>query len=151
VPLLQPPALATEPAMTLAVVGAHLSGLPLNSQLTERQARLLQATRTAPHYRLHALPGSTPPKPGLQRVTQEGAAIEVELWSMPLAHWGSFLAGIPAPLGIGRIELADGRWVHGFLCEGHALTQAPDISHHGGWRAFLAAQAPAAPPVATPS
>ncbi len=83
VPLLQPPALATEPAMTLAVVGAHLSGLPLNSQLTERQARLLQATRTAPHYRLHALPGSTPPKPGLQRVTQGGAAIEVEAVATP--------------------------------------------------------------------
>lgn len=147
--LLTLPALATPPAAPLAVVGAHLSGLPLNVQLTERGGRLLETTRTAPRYRLHALPGSTPPKPGLQRMAQGGAAIEVEVWSLPLAQWGSFMAGIPAPLGIGRIELADGRWVHGFLCEPHALADAPDISHHGGWRRYLAsplvaAQAPTA-------
>jgi len=133
----------TEACLPIAVVGAHLSGLPLNGQLTERGARLVRAARTAPRYRLHALPGTTPPKPGLRRVAQgePGASIEVEVWSMPQAHVGSFLALIPAPLGLGSIELEDGTHVHGFLCEAHALHAAPDISDFGGWRAFLAAQA----------
>ena len=100
-------------------------------------------TATAPRYRLHALPGTTPPKPGLGRVApgESGSAIAVEVWQMPLAAVGSFLALIPQPLGLGSIELADGRWVHGFVCEGHALAQAPDISRHGGWRAYLASLA----------
>ena len=133
---------ATEACLPIAVVGAHLSGLPLNGQLTERGARLMRATRTAPRYRLHALPGTTPPKPGLRRVAdhEAGASIEVEVWSMPQAQVGSFLALIPAPLGLGSIELEDGTRVHGFLCEAHALQAAPDISHLGGWRAFLATQ-----------
>jgi allophanate hydrolase len=120
------------------VVGAHLSGLPLNGQLVERGAHLVQATRTAPLYRLYALPGTTPPKPGLQRVAEGGAAIEVEVWAMPQAAVGSFLALIPAPLGLGSLLLADGSAVHGFLCEAHALAQAHDITAHGGWRAYLA-------------
>jgi allophanate hydrolase len=123
------------------VVGAHLSGLPLNSQLTERGATLVAATTTAAAYRLHALPGTTPPKPGLQRVATgalpAGAAIAVEVWAMPQSAVGSFLALIPPPLGLGSIELADGSTVHGFLCEAHALAGAQDISHHGGWRAYL--------------
>jgi allophanate hydrolase len=129
---------ATESTIPIAVVGAHLSGLPLNGQLVERGAHLVQATRTAPLYRLYALPGTTPPKPGLQRVAEGGAAIEVEVWAMPQAAVGSFLALIPAPLGLGSLQLADGTPVHGFLCEAHALAQADDITAHGGWRAYLA-------------
>ena len=134
------PAPASEACLSIAVVGAHLSGLPLNTQLTERGARLVCAARTAPRYRLHALAGTTPPKPGLRRVGagEPGASIELEVWSMPQAQVGSFLALIPPPLGLGSIELEDGTHVHGFLCEAHALDAAPDISHLGGWRAFLA-------------
>jgi allophanate hydrolase len=135
VPLRHP---ATTPELRIAVVGAHLEGLPLNGQLIERGARLLERTHTAPAYRLFALPGTTPRKPGLQRVAQGGVAIAVEVWAMPQAAVGSFLALIPPPLGLGSIELADGQVVHGFLCEAHALAGATDISHHGGWRAFLA-------------
>jgi allophanate hydrolase len=129
---------ATEPVLPLAVVGAHLSGLPLNGQLLERGATLAQATRTAPHYRLYALPGTTPPKPGLVRSAEGGGAIEVEVWNLPLREVGSFLALIPAPLGLGSLELADGRSVHGFLCESHALAGAQEITALGGWRAYLA-------------
>jgi allophanate hydrolase len=120
----------------LVVVGAHLSGLPLNYQLVERGARLEKATRTAPRYRLFALPGTTPPKPGLVR--DGGAAIEVEVWRMPTGGFGSFVAAIPAPLGIGRIELENGEWIQGFLCEASAVAGASDISHFAGWRAYLA-------------
>ncbi len=135
-----PPALpspATEPLLPLAVVGAHLSGLPLNGQLLERGATLLEATTTAPCYRLYALPGPTPPKPGLQRVADGGQAIALEVWAMPQRAVGSFLALIPAPLGLGSIQLADGRQVHGFVCEAHGLTGARDVTAFGGWRAYL--------------
>lgn len=142
---------ATEAAMQIAVVGAHLSGLPLNSQLVERGAHLVQTTRTAPLYRLYALPGTTPPKPGLQRVAEGGSAIEVEVWSMPQDAVGSFLALIPAPLGLGTLQLADGRTVQGFLCEAHALAQARDISAYGGWRAYLASLGSAPSASHTPS
>jgi allophanate hydrolase len=129
---------ASEPTLALAVVGAHLSGMPLNGQLTERSATLREATTTAPCYRLHALSGTVPPKPGLQRVAEgAGAAIAVEVWDVPLRHVGSLLALIPAPLGLGSVALADGSSVHGFICEGHALAQATDITHHGGWRAYM--------------
>ncbi len=134
---------AAEPALLLAVVGAHLAGLPLNGQLTERGAILVQATTTAPAYRLYALPGTTPPKPGMVCTSEGGEAIAVEVWSMPMAAVGSFLALIPPPLGLGNVQLADGRHVHGFLCEPHALAGAQDITHHGGWRAFIAANRPA--------
>jgi allophanate hydrolase len=129
---------ATEATMPVAVVGAHLAGLPLNGQLTERGARLAEVTFTAPRYRLYALPGTTPPKPGMLRVPQDGSAIAVEVWQMPVAMLGSFLALVPPPLGLGSVELSDGRWVHGFLCEPHALEGARDISGFGGWRAYLA-------------
>jgi allophanate hydrolase len=130
---------AVAATLPIAVVGAHLSGLPPNGQLTERGATLLQATITAAAYRLYALPGTTPPKPGLQRVApgESGSAIAVEIWDLPQAAVGSFLALIPPPLGLGSVELADGRHVHGFLCEAHALAGALDISAHGGWRAYL--------------
>ena len=124
--------------VTLAVVGAHLSGLPLNHQLTDRGARLLGVATTAKSYRLYALPGTQPAKPGLVRVAAaDGAAIEVELWSLPVAAFGSFVAGISAPLGIGTITLDDGSEVKGFLCESCAVAGAQDISAYGGWRNYL--------------
>ena len=101
-------------------------------------ATLREATRTAPHYRLYALPDSTPRKPGMVRVAHGGVAIALEVWKLPLAAVGAFLASIPAPLGLGSVELEDGRRVHGFLCEAVALDGATDISEHGGWRAWLA-------------
>jgi allophanate hydrolase len=112
--------------------------MPLNSQLTERGAVLLKKTHTASQYRLYALPGTVPPKPGLMRVPPaEGAAIEVEVWEMPLAHYGSFVALIPAPLGIGTLQLADGSGVQGFVCEALATEGATDITHLGGWRRYI--------------
>ncbi len=127
--------------VVLAVVGAHLSGLPLNHQLTTRGARLLQATNTAPGYRLYALPGTVPPKPGLMRVANGGVSVAVELWAMTYAAFGSFVAEVPPPLAIGTLTLADGRAVKGFLCESCAVSGAQDISTFGGWRAWLAVQA----------
>ena len=136
------PELTPAPAlMQIAVVGAHLSGMPLNAQLTERGAQLVQATTTSAHYRLYALPGTIPPKPGLRRSTGDGAAIALEVWAMPQAEIGSFLALIPPPLGLGSVELADGSWVTGFICEGYALTSALDVTAHGGWRAYIASLA----------
>ncbi|WOB09372.1 allophanate hydrolase [Piscinibacter gummiphilus] len=134
---------ASTPTLGIAVVGAHLSGLPLNGQLTERGASLRLATTTAPQYRLYALPGTVPPKPGLQRVGSGGAAIAVEVWDVPLDQIGSFLALIPAPLGLGSLTLADGSSVHGFVCEALALDGARDITEFGGWRAYLASLKPA--------
>ncbi|HEX7645547.1 MAG TPA: allophanate hydrolase [Burkholderiaceae bacterium] len=121
----------------LAVVGAHLTGMPLNRELTERDAVLVETTVTSDAYRLYALAGTVPPKPGLARgEAGSGAAIQVELWDMPTSAFGSFVAGIPAPLGIGTLELADGRTVKGFICEGQGLAGAQDITHFGGWRAY---------------
>ena len=127
----------------VAVVGAHLSGMPLNRQLTDRGATFVAATQTAPHYRLFALPGTSPPKPGLLRVADgEGERIALEIWSMPVAEYGSFVALIPYPLGIGTLALASGQ-VQGFVCEAQALQGAEDISHFGGWRAYMASLTPA--------
>ena len=123
----------------LAVVGAHLSGMPLNGQLTERGATLAGAAETAPNYKFFALPGAVPPKPGLLRVAAgSGARIALEIWDMPVEHYGSFVALVPAPLGIGTLELADGSAVQGFLCEAQATQGAQDISHFGGWRRYVA-------------
>ena len=135
---------AGDAVVTLAVVGAHLSGMPLNHQLTDRGATLLRRARTAPHYRLYALPGTTPPKPGLVRCANgAGTGIEVELWRMPVGGYGSFVTQIPAPLGIGTLALEDGSTVQGFVCESAALAGARDISEFGGWRAFVASRPPA--------
>jgi allophanate hydrolase len=120
----------------VVVVGAHLSGQPLNGQLTERGGHLVRAIDTAPVYRLVALP-TEPPKPGLVRVASGGAAIATEVWRLPTDAFGSFVAGIPAPLGIGTIALADGSSAPGFLCESYAADAAPDITEHGGWLAYL--------------
>ena len=123
--------------VNVAVVGAHLSGMPLNTQLTERGARLLRATHTAPHYRLYVLNTTKPAKPGLVRVTNGGSGIEVEVWTMPARHFGSFLNGIDAPLGIGTVSLEDGENVKGFLCEHYAASGCKDITALGGWRKFV--------------
>ncbi len=121
----------------LAVCGAHMSGLPLNHQLTERGGRLVQTCRTAPRYRLFALTGFSPPRPGMVRAESGGHAIEVEVWALPTESVGSFIEGIPAPLGIGTVELETGELVRGFLCEGYAVAGAEDVSRLGGWRAYL--------------
>ena len=140
------PGLKPAANVSVAVVGAHLSGMPLNSQLTERGARLLAKTETAPHYRLFSLPGTVPPKPGLLRVEPgRGAAVALEVWEMAVADYGSFVAGIPPPLCIGTLELADGSRVQGFLCEPQALAQAEDITRFGGWRAWMASLDEAGP------
>ena len=123
--------------LPLAVCGAHLSGLPLNHQLLERQARLLECTTTSAAYRLYALPGGPPHRPGLIRVSEGGVPIEVEVWAVPSRHIGSLLATIPSPLGLGKIELAGGEWVSGFICEGWVVETAVDISQHRGWRHYL--------------
>jgi allophanate hydrolase len=125
--------------LAIAVCGAHMSGLPLNHQLRERGAYLLEATRTAKSYRLYALPGGPPQRPGLIRVTRGGSAIAVEVWAMPTEHLGSFLAGVPAPLGLGTVDLETGRAL-GFICEGYAGEDATDVTAHGGWRAYLDSQ-----------
>jgi allophanate hydrolase len=125
----------------LAVVGAHLAGLPLNHQLVERDAVLVARTRTAPAYRLYALPGTTPPRPGLVRDPGPGsAAIEVEVWQLSAAALGSFVAEVPPPLAIGTVLLADGSHVKGFVCEPTAIAGAEEITAFGGWRAYLDAR-----------
>ena len=122
------------------VCGAHLQGLPLNWQLTERGATLKAKTQTAPHYRMFALAGGPPFRPGLIVDKDKGAAIEVEVWTMPIQEFGSFVAGIPAPLGIGKVELENGDSVCGFICEGYGVEGAQEVTHFGGWRGYLAAQ-----------
>jgi allophanate hydrolase len=125
-----------EAVVQIAVCGAHMSGLPLNHQLIDRGARLRGATRTAANYRLFALPGGPPARPGLVRA-DSGAKIEVEVWEVPACHFGSFVAAIPAPLGIGTVELEDGERVKGFLCEAHAAHGARDITDLASWRRYL--------------
>jgi allophanate hydrolase len=131
--------------VALAVVGAHLEGQPLHHQLAERDARLVARTRTAPVYRLHAL-ATEPPKPGLVRIEPGdagGAAIEVEVYELGVTAFGSFVAEVAAPLAIGKVLLADGSEVSGFVCEPCALVGAMEITDHGGWRAYLARRADA--------
>ncbi len=127
--------------IALAVVGAHLSGQPLNRQLTERRARLLKTTKTLPCYRLYALKGTEPPKPGLVRDEGfQGPGIEVEVWAVPENELGSFVAAVPAPLGIGSATLENGEVVKCFICEPDGIKGATDITHFASWRAFLASQ-----------
>jgi allophanate hydrolase len=126
-------------SIPIAVVGAHLQGQPLNHQLTDRAARLITSTRTASCYRLFAL-ATVPPKPGLMRVDSAdalGAPIDVEVWELDAPAFGDFVAHVPAPMCIGQVQLADGREVSGFLCEPIALEGAAEITHFGGWRAYL--------------
>lgn len=121
----------------LAVVGAHLSGMPLNHELYECAASLVRACNTAPNYRLYALPGTVPPKPGMIRVDEGGASIALEVWELSAAAFGDFVSRIPAPLGIGTLTMDDGELVKGFLCEAIAIAAAEDITHFGGWRAYI--------------
>ncbi len=127
--------------IALAVFGAHLSGMPLNDELKALHATLVEETQTAPDYRLFGLTGARPAKPGLLRVAAgTGAAITLEIWSLPAEAFGRFVAAVPAPLTIGTVKLADGRCVKGFLVEPEAITGTEDISRFGGWRSYVAAQ-----------
>lgn len=134
-----PSAVAGPPGVPLVVVGAHLSGQPLNGQLTAVGARLRTGTTTGAHYRLHAL-STQPSKPGLVRVDEGGAAVEAEVWDVPPAGLTRLLAGLPAPMALGRVVLGDGSAEIGFLCEPVAVEGAEDITAYGGWRAYLASR-----------
>ena len=130
---------ATADEIEIVVVGAHLSGMALNHELASLNARFLRAVETEPSYRLHALAGGPPRRPGLLRVPDgTGVAIATEVWAMTPAGFGRFVAGIPAPLGIGTLKLADGTRPKGFLVEPEGLVGSEDISRHGGWRAYIA-------------
>ncbi len=139
-PALAPmPVSAADGEIAVAVVGAHLSGLPLNGELRSLGARLLESIKTAPDYKLYALNGAVPPKPGLLRVEPgKGVGVEVEVWALPSEAFGKFIDGVAAPLSIGTVKLASGASVKGFLMEAVAVNGARDISQFGGWRAFLA-------------
>jgi allophanate hydrolase len=131
--------------MMIAVVGAHLTGEPLNYQLTDREARFVRTAKTCPSYQLFALPGTSPAKPGLIRTGAEGGvSIDLEIWELPVDQFGTFMQGIPSPLTIGMIHLTDGRAVKGFLCEEAAVQDALNISGFGGWKAYLKSQTLAA-------
>jgi allophanate hydrolase len=123
----------------IAVCGAHLSGMPLNHQLTDNYAVLLKATKTAASYKFYALAGGPPYRPGLMKVSKNGAAIEVEVWRMPLSSFGKFMTDIPHPLGIGKAMLEDGEEVNSFICEAYAIDDAEDITHFGSWRNYMKA------------
>lgn len=140
-PLLPPAPLPSRSTavIDIAVCGAHMLGLPLNAQLTDLGATFQCAAQTAPSYQFYALAGGPPARPGLVRSTAPGAqAISVEIWSMPEEKFGRFIDGIPAPLSIGTVELADGTKVKGFLCEASGTVDAQEITHLGDWRTYLA-------------
>lgn len=134
----QVPVLPAADYVSIVVVGAHLSGMPLNAELVGLGGKFVRRCRTAEDYRLFALPDTTPPKPGLVRSPgHNGSGIEVEVWQLPLTGFGALVSRIPAPLGIGRITLDDASSVSGFLCEQHAVQHAQDVSRFGGWRAYV--------------
>ncbi|WP_075222149.1 allophanate hydrolase [Acuticoccus yangtzensis] len=140
-----PPVAAAPPAASageieIAVCGAHMSGMALNGELTSRGGRFLRAVETVREYALFALPGGPPMRPGMVRIGPNGGAIAVEVWALPLAEVGSFLDGIPAPLGLGTTRLADGTTPKGFVCEAVATASAQDVTSYGSWRAFTAAR-----------
>ncbi len=125
----------------LAVVGAHLSGMALNHELTSRDAVFLRKVETTKDYRFYALPGGPPERPGLVRVPDgQGASIAAEVWALRPDAFGTFVAGIPSPLGVGNVRFTDGSTPKGFLCEAEAVKAATDISHLGGWRAYIASK-----------
>jgi len=121
----------------LIVCGAHMQGLALNWQLTERGAQLLETTTSSSCYRMFVIDG-TPQRPAMMRDTVDGYALDIEIWQIPRAEFGGFVAAIPAPLGIGKVETSDGRWLPGFICEAYAVAEASEISELGGWRQYLA-------------
>jgi allophanate hydrolase len=132
------PTTTLDERLQIAVVGAHMSGLPLNKELLDHQGRFERMARTAPEYRLYALSGGPPQRPGMLR-RKDGASIELEIWSLPVWQFAEFVSRIPAPLGVGMVRLEDGSSVQGFLCEGYATEGARDITDFGGWRAFVKA------------
>jgi allophanate hydrolase len=143
-PELSPRAPTGHGEISIAVVGAHLSGMPLNGELMAENGTFVETARTAPDYKLYALKGGSVPKPGLLRVAPgTGTCIEIEIWNLPAAGFGRFVAAVPAPMSIGTLKLSDGRMVKGFLVEPEALANARDISAFGGWRAFNSAKADA--------
>ncbi len=138
----EPSATATPGEILLAVVGAHLRGMPLNGELTRLDARFVEAARTSADYRLYALAGQSVPKPGMLRGPQgSGAPIALELWALTPAGFGTFVAGVPSPMSIGTVLLEDGRSVKGFLVEPEALKGAEDITALGDWRTYVAQSA----------
>ncbi len=128
------PVAACPDQLRIAVCGAHMAGKPLNSELVRRRAYLVSRNQTARHYRLYALPDGK--RPALVRTDDNGAAIELEVWSLPAREVGGFLATIAPPLGLGSVELLDGQWVNGFIAEGRAVSGALDITVFGGWRSY---------------
>jgi allophanate hydrolase len=135
---MEPAAAPAKPTtVRLAVVGAHLTGQPLNWQLTQRHAKLIETTRTAPGYSLYALAGTVPAKPGLVFDGKGAGGIELEIWEIDFAGFGSFVNDIPPPLGIGTVTLANGDKVKSFVCEAYAVAGAEDITAFGGWRNWL--------------
>jgi allophanate hydrolase len=117
-----------------------MQGLPLNPQLVALGGEFVEATTTTSDYQLFALNSFTPPRPGLLRVTENGSEIALEIWQLPIENYGNLVATVPSPLGFGTLTLADGSTVQGFLCEAYATQHAEDMSHLGGWRAFLASK-----------
>ena len=126
-----------ENMIKVAVCGAHMNGLPLNPQLTALGGEFVLATSTSPDYQLFKLNGFNPARPGLLRVIENGNAIALEVWQLPIENYGKFVASVPSPLGFGTLMLADGSQVQGFMCEAYATINAINISHLGGWRAYL--------------
>lgn len=124
--------------ITIAVCGAHMSGLPLNHQLTDLGARFEKESATSSGYRLYVVPEKVPPRPGLLRDAASEASMKLELWRMPLENFGAFMLQIASPLCIGTVYLEDGSSAYGFLCESEALKNAEEITAYGGWRAYLA-------------
>lgn len=129
--------MASEYMVKVAVCGAHMRGLPLNSQLLALGGEFVAATQTSSHYKLFVLNGFSPARPGLLKVIENGSAIDLEVWQLPIENYGKLVAGVPAPLGFGTLTLADSSEVQGFLCEAYATHDANDISHLGGWRSHL--------------
>lgn len=124
--------------LEIAVVGAHLTGLPLNEQLTALGATFVREARTSDAYRFYRLAGGPPLRPGLMRgAPGSGKTIALEIWALPLSNVGVFLRQIPSPLGLGTVELDGGGSVKGFICEAAGLEGAEDVTHLGGWRRYL--------------
>ena len=121
----------------VAVCGAHMQGLPLNAQLCALGGVFVKESITSVNYKLFKLNGFTPARPGLLRVNEAGISISLEIWQLPIANFGLFVASVPAPLGFGTLTLIDNSIIQGFMCEAYATQDAMDISHLGGWRAFL--------------
>lgn len=121
----------------VAVCGAHMSGLPLNDQLVSLGGEFVKKAKTSLNYKLFKLNGFTPARPGLLRVSDGGTAIDLEIWRLPLIHYGAFVAGVPAPLGFGTLTLEDGSTIQGFVCEAYATDDAIDISNFGSWKLYL--------------